>query len=91
MNKKKFAENFLKLSNNEKKLTNLKILINLHLAYFLAQRKSIKKIKILFVHTHLLNWTKNFIKKFNIKKIDILHTIRHPLSSLDSTKNMVKL
>ena len=84
VNKKKFAENFLKLSNNEKKLTNLKILINLHLAYFLAQRKSIKKIKILFVHTHLLNWTKNFIKIFNLKKIDILHTIRHPLSSLGS-------
>jgi hypothetical protein len=50
----------------------------------MARNKNIRDIKILFVHTHLISWTKEFVKFFNIKNIDILHTIRHPLSSLSS-------
>ncbi len=84
VNHKKFIKNFCDLSIKKKINSNYKCLINLHLAYFITRKKKTKNIKILFIHTHLLSWTKEFIKIFNIKKIDILHTIRHPLSSLSS-------
>lgn len=84
VNKIDFKKYFLKLSRKKKKLSNLEILKNLHLAYFLARKKNTKKCKILFVHTHLLSCTKEFIKIFDLKKVEILHTIRHPLSSLSS-------
>ena len=85
VNKKNFVNNFYKLSKKSKKNnSNYECLINLHLAYFVTRKKSIKNIKILFVHTHLFDWTKKFIKLFDIKEVDILYTIRHPLSSLSS-------
>jgi hypothetical protein len=84
VDKLKFKKYFIQLSKRQKKLNNFEILKNLHLAYFLARKKNIKSCKILFVHTHLLSWTKEFVKLFNLKKVDILHTIRHPLSSLSS-------
>ena len=84
VNKEDFKKHFLQISRKKNKLNNLEILKNLHLAYFLARKKNVKKCKILFVHTHLLSCTKEFIKIFNLKKVDILHTIRHPLSSLSS-------
>ena len=85
VNNKNFVNNFYKLSikDNYNK-SNYECLVNLHLAYFMARNKNIRDIKILFVHTHLISWTKEFVKFFNIKNIDILHTIRHPLSSLSS-------
>ena len=82
---KLFIDNFYKLSiNNRLNISNYKCLQNLHLAYYMARKKNIQNIKILFVHTHLINWTKEFIKLFDIKNVDILHTIRHPLSSVSS-------
>ena len=85
VNKKNFIKNFYDLSiKNQKINNNYKCLTNLHLAYFITRKKNIKNIKILFIHTHLLSWTKEFIRLFDIKNIDILHTIRHPLSSLSS-------
>ena len=88
VNNKTFINNFYKLSlKNEINISNYKCLINLHLAYLMARKKNIQNIKVLFVHTHLLSWTKEFIKLFEIKTADILHTIRHPLSSLSSPIN----
>lgn len=84
VDKKKFINYFYKLTHKKKNKDNYNILINLHLAYFLTRKKKIKNLKILFVHTHLLNWTKKFIDIFKVKKVDIIHTIRHPLSSLTS-------
>ena len=85
VNKKKFINNYCKLSGeNENLISNYKSLINLHLAYYMTRKKKIKNLKILFIHTHLLNWTKKFVDIFKIKKVDILHTIRHPLSSISS-------
>ena len=85
VNPKTFIRIFYDLSiKREKKIDNYQCLINFHLAYFITRKKNIRSVKILFVHTHLLSWTKEFIKLFNIKKVDILHTIRHPLSSLSS-------
>ena len=60
------------------------IIKNLHLAYHFAKGESLKNKKILFVHTHLIVWTKLFIKLTEIKNFQILHTIRHPLSSINS-------
>ncbi len=85
VNKENFVNNFCKISTkNKKDKTHYKFLVNLHLAYFMTRKKNIRNLKILFIHTHLLNWTKKFIDIFEIKNVDILHTIRHPLSSLSS-------
>ena len=63
---------------------NLQILKNLHLSYFLTRNKKVSRTKILFIHTHLLTWTKDFIKLFGLRNFEILHTIRHPLAALNS-------
>lgn len=84
INKFEFKKNFLKISKKKKILSNYEVLKNLHIAYFLTRKKSIKKCKVLFIHTHLLSWTKTLIKLLDLKKVDILHTIKHPLSSLST-------
>ena len=84
VNKKDFINHFYKLSYKKKDKGSYSLLINLHLAYFLARKKDIKNLKVLFIHTHSLNWTKKFLDIFKVKKVDIIHTIRHPLSSLTS-------
>ena len=52
----------------------------------------IKKIKKFFViNAHILPYVMNFDKYFPGIKYDILHTIRHPLSSISSvTNNWIK-
>ena len=83
VDKKKFCEKFKILSKNKtiNKFTNLK---NLHLAYALARNKDVSKKKIFFVHTHLLQWTKLFLKICKLKNFEIIYTTRHPLASLSS-------
>ena len=80
----KFVKKFSEISIKKKDQSDLEKLKNLHIAYFLARNKKINDIKILFIHTHLYLWTKNFIKIFNLKNFHIIYTIRHPLSSLSS-------
>jgi len=82
----KFKKNFIKIFDI-KNNTKLDIIKKLHYAYFLTRNKKIEKKKILFIHTHLLSWTKKFIKLTNLKNFEILHTIRHPLASLSSPLN----
>ncbi len=85
VNSKNFVKNFNNLSIRNKKENNkYRCLINLHLAYFITRKKNINSIKVLFVHTHTLSMTIDFINLLNIKNVDILHTIRHPLSSISS-------
>lgn len=84
VNKKRFENNFRKISKNKIK-SKLDILKNLHSAYFLTRNKKIDNKKILLVHTHLYEWTKNFLALFNLKNIEIVYNIRHPLSSLSSS------
>ena len=83
VNKKKFIDSFLFFSR-DRKITKINTLINLHKAYAKARNINFKKKKMLFVHTHLLSWTKHFIKIFNLKNFEFVHTIRHPLSSISS-------
>ena len=84
VNKEKFKNIFIKISRKKNLNSNLDTLKNLHYAYFLTRNKNINNIKIFFIHTHLLSWTKKFVALFNPEKFEIIHTIRHPLSSLSS-------
>ena len=79
---RKFIKNFIKISKTGE--NKLEILKKLHFAYFISRNKKIDDKKILFVHTHLLSWTKEFIKLFKLKNFNIIHTIRHPLAALNS-------
>ena len=82
VNKKIFIRNFVRMFQGNE--NNLQILKNLHLSYFLTRNKKVSRTKILFIHTHLLTWTKDFIKLFGLRNFEILHTIRHPLAALNS-------
>ena len=84
VNKKKFIESFLFFSK-DKELNKKDILINFHKAYAKARNIDLSKKKILFIHTHLLSLTKLFIKIFDLKNFELIHTIRHPLSSISSS------
>jgi len=84
INKKKFINSFVNISNIQKNYSRIKIIENLHKAYFVAKGKKIRKNKILFIHTHLLSWTRLFINLTQLKKFEIIHTIRHPLASINS-------
>jgi hypothetical protein len=86
-----FIKNFLRLAQKRKILRKFDIVKYLHYAYFLTRKKKIKNKKIIFIHTHLLNYTKNFVKIFKLKNIEIIHTIRNPISSINSSvKNWLR-
>jgi len=90
VNKKKFIKNFIILTKS-KKLNKFERLKFLHLAYSKTKGENVKKKKILFVHTHIVRWTKKFINNINPKNTEIIHIIRHPLASLASPiKNWLK-
>ena len=83
VNEKKFIRNFVILTKSGKlnKFDKIKFL---HLAYSKAKGENIKKKKILFIHTHLVSWTKRFVDEINSENTEIIHIIRHPLASLNS-------
>jgi hypothetical protein len=83
VNKKKFIKSFLKLTN-KKKISKIDIVKNLHIAYSIAKGDKKCEKKILFIHTHLVSWTKEFLKTVNPKDASIIHIIRHPLASINS-------
>jgi hypothetical protein len=83
VNKNKFLTFYNNLSK-KKNLNNFEKLKNLHLAYYLAQGKNIKKLKILFIHTHTVEMTRKFLKIFNIKNFSIIHTMRNPVEAIYS-------
>lgn len=87
ISKKKFIKNFKNLFKKEKKLSKMEVLINLHIAYFLIKEKKASKKKFILIHTHLVKFTKKFIKYMNVENLTILHTMRNPLSALNSPFN----
>tara|TARA_B100000029_G_C17450175_1_gene914702 strand:- start:23 stop:1114 length:1092 start_codon:yes stop_codon:yes gene_type:complete len=82
VNKKKFTKSFFAFMKN--KNSKFDILLALHAAYELAKGKKIKNKKIILVNTHIIDYTNKFIHFMNIKNIEIIHTIRNPLSALSS-------
>ena len=84
VSKTKFIKNFINICKKSK-LTKLKILINLHIAYDISKEEKRKgKKKIVFVHTHIVEFTKRFVEFMNVKDITIIHTMRNPLSAINS-------
>ena len=67
-----FIKNFLRLVRKRKILRKFDIVTYLHYAYFLTRKKKIKNKKIILIHTHLINYTKDFIKIFTLKNIEII-------------------
>lgn len=86
VSKKNFYHNFLKLKKKNHLLTKVDVLKNLHIAYDLSKgAKRIKgKKKILFIHTHIVAFTKKFVEFLSTKDVTIIHTIRNPLSAINS-------
>ena len=90
VNKKNFINNFKNL-HNYKTLNNLEILKILHQAYYLARGKKTKKIKILFIHTHTIGMTRQFLKIVKLNNYSIIHTMRNPIEAIYSPiKNWLK-
>jgi|TARA_B100000959_G_C14978491_1_gene622504 hypothetical protein len=87
VDKKKFKFFFNKLAIKENKYNRLSLLKNLHKAYYLARNKKINKAKILFIHTHIVELTKKFLKFEKIKNFSIIHTMRYPINALISPIN----
>lgn len=83
VNTKVFEKNFIKMTK-KKNLSNFEKIKYLHIAYSATKGENIKLKKILFIHTHLVSWTKKFIKEVNPKNTEIVHIIRHPFASLSS-------
>lgn len=83
VSKKKFKFNLIKFYKN-KKITRFEKLKIIHLAYSAAKGENLKKKKILLVHTHLVRWTKKYVKEIEHRNFEILHIIRHPMASLSS-------
>ena len=56
----------------------------MHLAFSLASKEKINNKKIILINIHLVDYACKFIKDFNKYNIEILHTIRNPLSAISS-------
>lgn len=87
IDKRLFIKNFIFFYKKTKQ-TNFDKLVCLHLAYNYKKfnkniNKKFKK-KIIFIHLHIFEYFKNFIKVFDDKNIKILITYRDPLASLCS-------
>ncbi|MBI29393.1 MAG: hypothetical protein CMI95_05840 [Pelagibacteraceae bacterium] len=83
VNKKKFIKIFSQLMSKDKK-SKINIIKNLHMAYSITKGDKKCEKKILFIHTHLVSWTKNFVNTIESKDTSIIHIIRHPLASINS-------
>ena len=91
VNTNTFIKNFVKLTQKRKILRKFDIVKYLHLAYFLTRKKKINNKKIIFIHSHVISFTENFVKIFKLKNIEIIHTIRNPISTINSSvKNWLK-
>tara|TARA_Y100000591_G_C21842105_1_gene706297 strand:+ start:792 stop:1880 length:1089 start_codon:yes stop_codon:yes gene_type:complete len=90
VNKKKFIKEFIKLMKKNKK-NSFGILKCLHLAFSLASKEKINNKKIILINIHLVNYAFEFVNDFDDYHIEILHTIRNPLSAISSpVKNWLK-
>ena len=83
VDKDKFINYYIKLSE-EKKNNRIQVIENLHLAYYLARGKKISNIKIIFIHTHLVSYTKKFLSFTNTKNFRIIHAMKGPMPALSS-------
>ena len=91
VSKKKFIKNFIQLSKDKEKITKYDVLKDLHIAYELTKKNRKTEKNIIFIHTHIVDFTRRFIEFLGIKNITIIHTMRNPLSAINSpVKNWLK-
>ena len=50
----------------------------------LQKKRTNQKKKIVFIHTHIVEFTERFVKFIDAKDITIIHTLRNPLSAINS-------
>ena len=90
ISKKKFVKEFIQLMKKNKK-NDFNILKCLHLAFSLSSKEKINNKKIILINIHLVNYASKFVSDFRNYNIEILHTIRNPLSAISSpVKNWLK-
>jgi len=84
VDKIKFEKNFIKLTNKIKKIKKLDLFKCLYFSYYLSRGKNIKNKKIIFIHSHLVEYTKNIIHFFNFKEFSIIHSMKNPIEAINS-------
>lgn len=92
VNKNMFKDNFLSLNSNNDNKTFDEVIIDLHYAYqkTINNQFNFKEVKYILINTHTLKNTKNFYELFKDIDFEIIHSIRHPLSAINSvTKNWI--
>ena len=80
VDKKNFINKFVNFSK-DKILYKDKLFQNLYLLHK-AYDLNLNKKKIIIINAHIIPYVENFEKLFKDTNYDIIHTIRHPLSSL---------
>ena len=59
--------------------------------FSLSSKEKINNKKIILINIHLVNYASKFVSDFGNYNIEILHTIRNPLSAISSpVKNWLK-
>ena len=92
VDKEEFKKNFLSLNKNNIKKTPKEILIDLHYAYqkTINNEFNFEAAKYILINTHTLKNTKIFVELFKDLDFEIIHSIRHPISAINSaTKNWI--
>ena len=89
VDKQRFKEIFLELEKINKNKLFRDIILDLHIAYRKAADSSFdfNSIKYVLINTHVLSNTKKFNKYLKNEKFTLIHSIRHPLSGIDSATN----
>ena len=91
VDKIKFEKNYLRLINKINKIKKVDLFKCLYLSYYLSRGKNIKNKKIIFVHSHLVKYTKSIIHFFNFKEFSIIHAMKSPIEAINSPiKNWLK-
>ena len=92
VDKIRFKENFLNLDKKNKKKSIQNVIIDLHCAYqkTINNQFNLKDVKYILINTHTLVNTKNFHQISTDFEYEIIHSIRHPISAINSaTKNWI--
>ena len=91
VDQKKFEKHYLKLVKKIKKKTKYELFKCLYFSYYLSRGKNISNKKIIFIHSHLVNYTKRIVSFFNFSDFSIIHAMKSPIEALNSPiKNWLK-
>ncbi len=86
VDKKEFKKNFLLLIKDQP-LNSFNVFKFLHLAYTKTTMGTIENVKVLLANIHLVKYCQEFVNDHENEEVEILHTIRNPLSAIGSPVN----